>query len=622
MIAARNKFTRRFLRWAGVILVIFYVGFALVDGPVWARDSASYTGMTIGREPVYPLFLAFFRMIFGEEAGRNGLPAYLFPVVIVQSLVNAYAVWVLVKAVLNGVGGESEGTGTVTHSSGEERVTVPVPLTHLPLAALAGDFHLIVALLNRFAAGRGSMYSEAILTESLAMPLYLIFVVRLWETYSKNLPLEGAQGPGDLGSARTGAERRQGNRLRWRRCHTIRLAILAFLLIGLRKQMAVVLLLWGVVAVVDCFRKCIKGTGESEGTGTMTHFSGDKGDGSECHRPGSETAAPTKRKVTFRTVPFVTFPTIISIILVLLAGNGFERAYNAAVHDRAVPHTGNGKGLMCTLLYSADPDEDTVFFQNCQTGGLCELFTDILASCDDMGILKKNLDEGSARYYISADGQQVEGAAFENTGSWLDLGEHYAASYDIIGYEVCDPMIAEYLAARGFTGVDVEIAYDTIASEFNRVLMKQKKGDLIRVFCVNFIKGLVATNARIHPALVPVSLVLYVVYVVMYVLLWRGDKGDGSECHRPHSETAAPTKRKVTFRTVPFVTSNRNESLRFAEITFLAILINTGVVGLMIFPQPRYMIYNMGLFYTALAMMAFMLYSKVWITKKRTKEKS
>ena len=78
----------------------------------------------------------------------------------------------------------------------------------------------------------------------------------------------------------------------------------------------------------------------------------------------------------------------------------------------------------------------------------------------------------------------------------------------------------------------------------------------------------------------------------------------------------------MTFRTVPFVTSNRNESLRFAEITFLAILINTGVVGLMIFPQPRYMIYNMGLFYTALAMMAFMLYSKVWITKKRTKEKS
>lgn len=543
VIAVQNKFTRRFLRWAGVILVIFYVGFALVDGPVWAKDSASYTGMTIGREPVYPLFLAFFRMIFGEEAGRNGLSAYLFPAVIVQSLVNAYAVWVLVKAVLNGVAGESEGMGT---------------MTNLLLAALAGDFHLIVALLNRFAAGRGSMYSEAILTESLAMPLYLIFVVRLWETYSKNLPLEG-----------------EGDRLRWRRCHTIRLAILAFLLIGLRKQMAVVLLLWGVVAVVDCFRKCIKGTGESEGTGTMTHFS----------LRGEQPALPEEKRVIVPVPLTHLLLTVTSIIIVLLAGNGFERAYNAAVHDRAVPHTGNGKGLMCTLLYSADPDEDAVFFQNCQTGGLCELFTDILATCDDMGILKKNLDEGSARYYISADGQQVEGAVFENTGSWLDLGEHYAASYDIIGYEVCDPMITEYLAERGFTGVDAEIAYDTIASEFNRVLMKQKKGDLIRVFCVNFIKGLVATNARIHPALVPVSLLLYVLYVVMYIVLGKN-------------------------------------TLHFAEITFLAILINTGVVGLMIFPQPRYMIYNMGLFYTALAMMSFMLYSKVWITKKRTKEKS
>ncbi|MBQ9511590.1 MAG: hypothetical protein IJR58_00185, partial [Lachnospiraceae bacterium] len=118
---SQNKFKSTFLKYAAVILVLFYVGFALFDGPVWAKDSASYTGMAISREPVYPLFLAFFRMIFGEEAGRNGLPAYLFPAVIVQSLVNAYAVWVLVRAVLHAVRGESEGTGTLTHFS-EKRV--------------------------------------------------------------------------------------------------------------------------------------------------------------------------------------------------------------------------------------------------------------------------------------------------------------------------------------------------------------------------------------------------------------------------------------------------------------------------------------------------------------------
>ncbi|MBQ9513058.1 MAG: hypothetical protein IJR58_07675, partial [Lachnospiraceae bacterium] len=356
-------------------------------------------------------------------------------------------------------------------------------------------------------------------------------------------------------------------------------------------------------------------------------------------------------------------PTIALIALIFLANNGFERAYNAAVHDRAVTHTGNGKGMMCTLLYSADPDEDTVYFQNCQTGGLCELFTDILATCDEMGILKKNFDEGTARYYIDAEGQQTEGTAEEafeealarvrktivhstDTGpgtvgmqhmtgvknmdendtpghdAWLALGEQYAASYEVIGYEVCDSMIAEYLAERGFTGVDAEIAYDTIAQEFNRVLMGQKKGDLLQIFCINFAKGLVATNARIHPALVPVSLMLYVVYVVMYVLLFRGDKGDGSKCHRPDSAKAETDEGQVTFGPVPFVTSNRIGTLRLAELTFLAILINAGVVGLMIFPQPRYIIYNMGLFYTALAMMAFMLYSKVWITKKRTNVKS
>ncbi|MBF1029972.1 MAG: hypothetical protein HXK91_07215, partial [Lachnospiraceae bacterium] len=37
----------------------------------------------------------------------------------------------------------------------------------------------------------------------------------------------------------------------------------------------------------------------------------------------------------------------------------------------------------------------------------------------------------------------------------------------------------------------------------------------------------------------------------------------------------------------------------FAEVVFLAIAFNVGMVGAVIFPQPRYMIYSMGLFYTA-----------------------
>ena len=43
--------------------------------------------------------------------------------------------------------------------------------------------------------------------------------------------------------------------------------------------------------------------------------------------------------------------------------------------------------------------------------------------------------------------------------------------------------------------------------------------------------------------------------------------------------------------------------LLFAEIVLCGIVVNSFVVGTMIFTQPRSMIYSMGAFYTALIMM-------------------
>ena len=50
-------------------------------------------------------------------------------------------------------------------------------------------------------------------------------------------------------------------------------------------------------------------------------------------------------------------------------------------------------------------------------------------------------------------------------------------------------------------------------------------------------------------------------------------------------------------------------SLCFTMITMAGIVINAVVVGLFIFAQPRYMIYGMGLFYTACCMIAWDLYA-------------
>lgn len=130
-----------------VISLAFYLFFALFDGAVICVDSPSYIEMNIAREPLYPMFLAFFRTLFSGCSSDF----YLTVAVIIQSILAAFASWSLA-------------------------------------AYLTKEFHLnklfslitlfitfAVSLLCRFAAQRGSMYSNSILTEGIAISCYLLF---------------------------------------------------------------------------------------------------------------------------------------------------------------------------------------------------------------------------------------------------------------------------------------------------------------------------------------------------------------------------------------------------------------------------------------------------------------
>ena len=77
--------------------IIFYLIFALVDGPVICVDSQSYISMDITREPLYPAFLALLRMVPGATADFAGIPAYLYLAVYIQSIVWGFATWLLGK---------------------------------------------------------------------------------------------------------------------------------------------------------------------------------------------------------------------------------------------------------------------------------------------------------------------------------------------------------------------------------------------------------------------------------------------------------------------------------------------------------------------------------------------
>ena len=171
------------------VCILFYLLFPLCDGPVWCKDSESYVSMDISREPLYPIFLALCRMCTGySETGS------LMAVVVIQSIIAGFTAWyagLVIKRMKN-------------------------QSTLLQLAAIA--FQFAVALLCRFAAIRGSYYTECIMTEGLALSLFVLFTLELYLYVITD-----------------------------RKRHIVWTLLLSFLLISIRKQMLITLLIMGVV---------------------------------------------------------------------------------------------------------------------------------------------------------------------------------------------------------------------------------------------------------------------------------------------------------------------------------------------------------------------------------------
>lgn len=165
-----------------LVSLAFYLFFAFYDGAVICVDSPSYISMNLSREPFYPMFLAFFRWIFSGLSNDFYLTAAIFA----QSILAALSCW-----------------------SFAAFLTRKLPVSRLfSMGALL--IPMAVSLLCRFAARRGSMYSNSILTEGIAISLYLIFFRYLLEYVT------------------------EGSRTSFAAC-----CILSFVLISTRKQMAV-----------------------------------------------------------------------------------------------------------------------------------------------------------------------------------------------------------------------------------------------------------------------------------------------------------------------------------------------------------------------------------------------
>lgn len=445
-----EKAERKWDKWDIGLLAAalgFYLFFAFYDGPVWCKDSLSYATMDLTREPLYPTFLWIFRRIFGEES-------YLLPVVIMQSILAAYASWKLAVTVKR-------------HKDGSNI-----------LAVLSMVFQFGVTILCRFVANRQSSYIVCIMTEGLGLSLYVLFVVQLY-LYITEEKVKNLAGT----------------------------VFFALLLVNLRKQMLITLCLMAAVFLLNYLIK--------------------------------------ERKIKK-----------LAFLLVLTVGIFFacrftDKLYNYCFRGAWIEHSGNSMGMLCTLIYTAD-EEDAALFEDETLRGFYE---EISAEADRQGLKIGYAPEG-----------------------WAELSNHYADSYDAIGYGIINPVVQGYIREHdGYTGIDASLKYDEYCNAMVKTLLGQEKGDLLRVYASNTWRGFVNSIARVNRYLNLYAIAAYLLYLGLYV-------------HRVWKKRGW---------------NRRDKSAAMAEIVLGGVAVNCFVVGAMIFCQPRYMIYGMGLFYTALSMMVY-----------------
>lgn len=237
------------------------------------------------------------------------------------------------------------------------------------------------------------------------------------------------------------------------------------------------------------------------------------------------------------------FVAVLAACVIALAGSElFDYGYNYKLRGIWMHHTGNAMGIDCALLYTTTADDADLFKDEDSR----RLFLEI----------QQQMEEQHLRYVDNPEGT-----------TWSVLAGHYADAYDVIGYEIMNRVMDAYVLEKnpGMEAGSPEyyLAIDKAEVKLRNGLLHQNPSRYLRLWAFNFVKGLVNTILRMNPVLIAASAALYLIYLILLL-------------RRPNL---------------------------LSGMVLLAILINAVVVGAVIFPQTRYMIYNMGLFYASLWLM-------------------
>lgn len=135
-------------------LLIFFMGMLAVCGVGVYNDSAQYITMHIHREPLYPLFLAFFRKVCGD--------GYLTVAAAVQGVMTAAGIWILSEYL----------TAYFNLGIWEELVVVAL--------------HLVPHLMTRYVSVLHIFLENSVMSEALCIPLFYFFLYFLFRMLLEN----------------------------------------------------------------------------------------------------------------------------------------------------------------------------------------------------------------------------------------------------------------------------------------------------------------------------------------------------------------------------------------------------------------------------------------------------
>lgn len=241
---------------------------------------------------------------------------------------------------------------------------------------------------------------------------------------------------------------------------------------------------------------------------------------------------------------------ILGVLLLTFIASGFlVRGYNKIIRGEGIGYTQASSAVLITSLYSSDIS-DTSLFENKETR---DAFAKIMSQVDEKKLNYKNMEEQK---------------------NWQTISGHYANNFDLIAFGVVNPTLESYVEQNyQLSDIEADIKFDEIGRDISKVLVRNNWKNMLIVFGSNMIKGFVNTIAKEDTLLN-----IYVGFAYAFYLgnfFWSMAK--------KRSENATI----------------------MAFLVGIGILVNVVCVSAMIFCQTRYMIYNLALFYTALAWLIY-----------------